>query len=121
MKTTRAEVHQFLSRMGFKPHLKGYEYITELVMMMLSGELQYRLLCKFGYMKVGRKYRNTGANVERGVRHSIEVAYRNNPMLFISTFGFYERPSNLEFLACVTTHFKDLEDIATSVKRSYAG
>lgn len=123
MKTTitRTEVHQFLSRLGFRNHFKGYEYITELVLMMLSGELKPRLLCKFGYMKVGRKYKSTGANVERSVRHAIDVAYNANPMLFISSFGFYVRPTSLELLTSITTYFKDMNDDTPPIKISYAG
>ena len=123
MKTTitRTEVHRFLSRLGFRSYFKGYEYITELVLMMLSGELQQRLLCKFGYMKVGRKYKSTGANVERSVRHAIEVAYNANPMLFISSFGFYVRPTNLELLTSITTYFKDMNDDEPPVTISYVG
>lgn len=123
MKTTitRTEVHQFLSRLGFKSYLKGYEYITELVIMMLSGELQPRLLYKFGYMKVGRKYRNAGANVERAVRHAIEVAYGMNPMLFISSFGFYEKPTNLELLHSIATYFKDLNNDEQPITISFVG
>ena len=112
MKTTvtKTDIHKLLSKLGFRRHLKGYVYITQLVLMMLTGDVKEGYLCKFGYTKVARKCGSTDVNVERAVRHSISSAYDRNPMLFITEFGFYERPSNLELLTSVAEYFKDMTD-----------
>lgn len=91
-------VKTVLKLFGFKPRLRGYNLAAELIVLILSGDLVPGLISKYAYPKIARLHNTTPNAIERDVRYSITVAWKENRQLFEETFEDSARPTNAEFL-----------------------
>lgn len=90
---------------GVPAHLKGYHYLRDAIL--LSGrDLEVvSSVTKLLYPTVARRFRTTGAKVERAIRNAIEVSWnRGNVKTFEKMFGYSTlsgrtRPTNSEYIA----------------------
>lgn len=105
---TEAEVTNLISKIGIPPHLAGYQYIREAVLIVLNDESKtFNSITKVLYPSVAEKFKTTPQKVERAIRTAIESAYTRGTQdsmdfLFGYTINFSKgKPTNSEFIAMV--------------------
>lgn len=107
-KRKKTQIVNVLSKLNFKTTLLGYEYIKEALILTLKDRSYiYNMTTKL-YPLIAEKYLTTIFNVERNIRHAIEVAWgRSNVNVIDEMFGYTVdidrgKPTNKEFIAMIT-------------------
>ncbi len=85
---------------GIPPHVRGYQYIREALLILMEDLDRVLCITKDIYPEIARKYYTTPSRVERAIRHAIEISWNG--------YGTYDpkshfpensvRPTNSEFL-----------------------
>lgn len=92
---------------GIPPHIKGYTFLREGVIMAVNDPEIINNVTKKLYPKIGEKYSTTASKVERAIRHAIEVACNRgrieniNSILGVKACISSEKPTNSEFIALI--------------------
>lgn len=101
------KVVQFLIRIGMPPHFNGYRYVIDAVLLIIDDKTWLQGITKRLYPYVGQKYGHNAAQVERAIRHAIEVTWSKGnleelerlfPYLVDASKG---KPTNSAFIAKV--------------------
>ncbi len=93
--------------LGIPANIKGYQYLREAVLMVLSDRSLTGRITKELYPGVAKRFGATPSKVERAMRHAIEVAWNRgrldtvNRMYGHRLFEKQDRPSNSEFISCI--------------------
>jgi len=95
---------------GIPSHIKGYAYIKEAIIMVVRNKEYLNAITKELYPGIARKFDTTPSRVERAIRHSIEVAWKEGSQSPIrSVFNDFPRfknskkkPTNSEFIAVLS-------------------
>ncbi|MBC9784883.1 sporulation transcription factor Spo0A [Heliobacterium chlorum] len=101
------EVTNIIHQMGVPAHIKGYQYLRDAILMVISEVSLLGAVTKELYPMIATKYMTTPSRVERAIRHAIELAWdRGNVEMMSKFFGYtinLERgkPTNSEFIAMV--------------------
>jgi two-component system, response regulator, stage 0 sporulation protein A len=101
------EVTSIMNEIGIPPHIKGYRFIRDAVMMVVNDNNIINSITKILYPSVARDHKTTPSRVERAIRHAIEVAWSRGKVDKInSIFGYTVnlekgKPTNSEFVAMV--------------------
>ncbi len=101
------EVTNIIHQMGVPAHVKGYQYLRDAIIMVVSEVNLLGAVTKELYPMIADKYNTTPSRVERAIRHAIELAWdRGNIEMMNRFFGYtinIERgkPTNSEFIAMV--------------------
>jgi two-component system response regulator (stage 0 sporulation protein A) len=101
------EVTNIIHEIGIPAHIKGYLYLRDAILAVISRIELLGAVTKELYPMIATKYKTTPSRVERAIRHAIEVAWnRGNFEVINSLFGYtvnLERgkPTNSEFIAMV--------------------
>lgn len=85
-------IYLFLLRVN--PSLKGYTFIKEAIKQILNEPSKKFSLHKWLYRDISEKYNETEENVDRSIRHAIEVAYKRNG------FVEFEKATKIHFSYC---------------------
>jgi two-component system, response regulator, stage 0 sporulation protein A len=99
------EVTNLMRDIGVPPHLAGYQYIREAIILSLNNPKVFDSVTKVLYPTVGKKFGTSSQRVERTIRNAIETTWiRGNHDSIDSLFGYtinYGRgkPTNSEFIA----------------------
>lgn len=94
--------------LGIPAHIKGYQYLREAVLMVMSDRSLINCITKELYPGVAKKCDTTASKVERAMRHAIEVAWNRgrldtvNDMYGYKVFEKRDKPTNGEFIALVS-------------------
>ena len=102
-----ALVTNVIHEVGVPAHIKGYQYLREAIMMVVSDIDIINQITKSLYPKIAAKYGTTPSRVERAIRHAIEVAWgRGEPRTMENIFGYTVsaakgKPTNSEFIAMI--------------------
>ncbi|MDF9408488.1 MAG: Stage 0 sporulation protein A [Pelotomaculum sp. PtaB.Bin013] len=100
-------VTNIIHEMGVPAHIKGYHYLRDAILMVISEVSLLGAVTKELYPMIAMKYQTTPSRVERAIRHAIELAWdRGNVEMMTKFFGYtinLERgkPTNSEFIAMV--------------------
>jgi len=100
-------VTNIIHEMGVPAHIKGYHYLRDAILMVISEVNLLGAVTKELYPMIAMKYQTTPSRVERAIRHAIELAWdRGNVEMMTKFFGYtinLERgkPTNSEFIAMV--------------------
>jgi len=100
-------VTNIIHEMGVPAHIKGYHYLRDAILMVISDVNLLGAVTKELYPMIAQKFRTTPSRVERAIRHAIELAWdRGNVDMMTKFFGYtinLERgkPTNSEFIAMV--------------------
>ena len=106
---------------GIPAHIKGYRYLRETVKIVLNSPYVINKVTKVLYPGVAELFQTSPNRVERGIRHSIEVAWENKQVENIkdkqgnSIFNIDKKPTNKEFIALlanIVNLYHQREDIA---------
>ncbi len=95
------EVEKLIIELGIPPHIKGFLYIREAILMLFEDEVKIYGVTKVLYPEIAREYGTTGVRVERAIRHAIDVSWSKEGNTPIKSFfpNHMKKPSNTEFLA----------------------
>jgi two-component system response regulator (stage 0 sporulation protein A) len=100
-------VTNIIHEMGVPAHIKGYHYLRDAILKVISEINLLGAVTKELYPLIAQKYQTTPSRVERAIRHAIELAWdRGNVEMMTKYFGYtinLERgkPTNSEFIAMV--------------------
>ncbi len=93
---------------GIPPHIKGYNYLREAVLLSIADPAILGSITKKLYPSIALKFDTSASKVERAMRHAIEVAWNRGRIEKLNAiFGvtFYlsgDKPTNAEFIALVS-------------------
>ena len=92
---------KLLITLGITSNYYGYYYITNALQLLMSGSENLLLITKRLLPHVARLNSTSPKNVERDIRHSIEIAWRTNPELLSELAGhpLPKKPTVGEFLS----------------------
>lgn len=113
-----AEVTNIIHEIGIPAHIKGYRYLREAILMVVTRVELLGGVTKELYPTIARNHQTTPSRVERAIRHAIEVAWnRGNVEIINSLFGHTVnrergKPTNSEFIAMVADKLR-LENMAS--------
>ncbi len=111
-KAIDVQVTSIIHEIGIPAHIKGYHYLRDAIIMVVSKVELLSAITKELYPSIAAKYKTTPSRVERAIRHAIEVAWnRGNLDLINSIFGHTVnqdrgKPTNSEFIAMVADRLK---------------
>jgi len=106
-KVLEEKVSNIFINVGIPPHIKGYGYLREGVMMAVKNPALINNITKQLYPGIGQKYSTSASKVERAIRHAIEVAWNRgrieiiNNLFGVKAYVGQEKPTNGEFIALV--------------------
>jgi two-component system response regulator (stage 0 sporulation protein A) len=93
---------------GVPEGLIGHRYLVRAICLVVQEPELLNLITKRLYPDIAKEFNSTGARVERGIRHAIEVAVERCDMdTFIRYFGntvspSKGKPTNGEFIARIS-------------------
>lgn len=96
-----------LMQIGIPPQNKGFRYISDAARMVMHKPELINSLTKKLYPGIGEIYQTSPGNVERGIRHSIEVAWNSgklekiNEIMDCKLFDPKYKPTNGEFISVI--------------------
>jgi len=102
-----ALVTNIIHEVGVPAHIKGYQYLREAIMMVVTDIEVINQITKILYPTLARKFKTTPSRVERAIRHAIEVAWARGQIdTMDSIFGYTVnaskgKPTNSEFIAMI--------------------
>ena len=105
--TIEEKVSRIFINVGIPPHIKGYSFLREGVLMAIREPEIINNITKKLYPKIGEKYQTSASKVERAIRHAIEVAWNRgriesiNSILGVRAYVGAEKPTNGEFIALI--------------------
>ena len=111
-KDLATELSHTLQEAGILPHIKGYQYLREAIMLVIGDGEYLNAVTKELYPSIAKKFNTTASRVERAIRHSIEVAWGRGQLENINsipglTVNFEKgKPTNSEFIALISDNFK---------------
>ena len=100
-----SEATKLLRRLGIPPHISGYHYLREAIILAAEDFNRVNTMMNSIYKPIAYKNDSTIARVERSMRHAIEVACdRSRVHVLEDFFGNTldrnkDKPSNREFIA----------------------
>lgn len=101
------KVSKIFINVGIPPHIKGYSFLREGVMMAVENPSIINNITKQLYPMIGERYQTTPSKVERAIRHAIEVAWNRgridniNNILGVRAYVGADKPTNGEFIALI--------------------
>ncbi|MDO4522027.1 MAG: sporulation transcription factor Spo0A [Eubacteriales bacterium] len=110
-----------LHELGIPTRVKGFQYVRDGVLMYLEDQGKINFVTKILYPEIAAKNGTKSANVERGVRTAIDIAYsRGNIERLHELFGVNsskerQRPTCSEFIAVIA------EDIRRTAEQENKG
>ena len=103
-------VTEALHELGVPPHIKGYQYIREAIILTINDINVIDAVTKVLYPEIAKKFSTTSSRVERAIRHATLRAWDNGSAeaqqkyFGRSMAGGGSRPSNSEFIAVVADY-----------------
>jgi two-component system response regulator (stage 0 sporulation protein A) len=106
------EVSRMIYNLGVPPHVRGYQYLRDAIILVVEDVNYLAALTKNLYPAVARHHNTTPTRVERGIRNAIELSWeRGNCEQINRLFGYamsYEhgKLTNAEFIAIVSDRLR---------------
>jgi len=107
-KHLETDITLMLHEVGIPAHIKGYQYLRDGILMVVTKEDSQISVTKVLYPEVAKKHQTTSSRVERAIRHAIEVAWGRGKLETINNIFGYTintgkgKPTNSEFIALVS-------------------
>lgn len=102
-------IDKLLHDLGIASHLKGYQYLNDAVMYLYNRDNSDT---KSLYKVLATKYHTTIANIERSIRHAIEISWHRCNLevaddLFGHSISYHKsKPTNIEFIITISNRVK---------------
>lgn len=110
--TREEQLRRLLFRLGIGAHLFGHIYLREAVLMVMDDPDRIAHMHRSIYNVIAEKHSSCASNIERSMRHAIEICWKNCDTTFLhKTFGFAPlpgdaRPSNNEFISLLAERLR---------------
>jgi len=107
-----SEVTNVMHQIGIPPHVKGYQYIREAILMVVDDVSLLGVVTKELYPGIAKKYDTVSSRVERSIRHAIGLTWaRDHTDILKQIFGYSlnverQKPTNAEFIAVLADKFR---------------
>ena len=107
-----SHVAELLLRIGVPPHLNGYKFIRQAVMMAIEQPRVLDRVTKSLYPAVADYFQTTPSRVERSIRHAIYLTWERGgaaafeQIVERSDFPDHVRPTNCEFIALLSERIR---------------
>lgn len=107
----RYKISEKLRNMGMACYLTGYKYVVDAIELYMKN-LDFCITSDI-YRILSLRYYTASANIDRCMRHAIEVTWRDNSFSCLekhypNVSKVYEnRPSVLEFVKCIANEIRD--------------
>lgn len=101
------EIAAVLNSLGMPSNLLGYKYLRFAIQVAVADTEVLNSITKRLYPAVAREFDTTASNVERSIRHAIEVAWDRGDIDKLESYFGYSidpnrgRPTNAEFISKV--------------------
>lgn len=95
----------YLSRIGMPPHYKGYRYVIDAILLVIQDKTWLHGVTKRLYPEVGKRYNTSSVQVERAIRHAIEITWEKGNLEELNSLFAYSvdaekgKPTNSAFIA----------------------
>lgn len=99
------KVSQLLNNLLLPPHLKGYVYVRDAIMLTLSNRSAAEQITKELYPTIAKKYGVSWNSVERDIRHVISTGWLRCGGSFPG-FRSKTRPKNREFIITISEYIQ---------------
>ena len=106
------QVTEIIHKIGVPPHIKGYQYLRDGIIMSVKDNQMLHSVTKILYPAIAKMHNTTSIRVERAIRNAILVAWNRGTMdMKEEVFGYIvnrdkRKPTNSEFMAVVTDKIK---------------
>ena len=103
-----AIITNMILNLGIPPHVKGYQYLREAIMMVVDDIDFINGVTRGLYPEIAKKFNTTAISVERAIRHAIEIAWSKGGLQMLEKVWGYnihitkDKPTNTEFIAIVS-------------------
>lgn len=100
-----AIVTDILLELGVPPHISGYNYLREAIILVVNDAEVLRGVTKVLYPVVAKRFHSTPQRVERSIRHAVKSVWdKGDPNALQKYFGWtaasgQRKPTNSEFIA----------------------
>ena len=104
-----ARVMKLMNSLAFKTHLKGYDYISYILMKCaLDSKYHMKSMTKVIYPDCAKEFETTSSRVERALRHAIEISFEEVPKKYSQIFSreLKEEPTNSEFISMMSQYIR---------------
>ncbi len=108
----KEQITELLYDLGIAPHIKGFKYHRDAITLAVENPEILDSITKCLYPEVAKQYKATSSQVERAMRHAIEVSFNKlSPdkieAVFRSTIDPNKgRPTNSEFVALLSERIR---------------
>ena len=113
-KSLEETISDIIISIGIPPSIVGSAYMNEAVRLAIEQPKMLICITKSLYAEVAKKFDTKVANVERGIRHAIDVAWNKNRIITLNKifnmiiYKEYERPCNSEIIALLAERIPHL-------------
>ena len=96
-----------IHEIGVPAHIKGYQYLREAILIAVEDMDVINAVTKVLYPEVAKRFGTTASQVERAIRHAIEVAWDRGDLDTLQRYFGYTvnsakgKPTNSEFIAMI--------------------
>lgn len=101
------DITKMLHELGIPAHIKGYQYLRDVISMVVRDREMMEAVTKILYPEIAKKNYTSSSRVERAIRHAIEVAWGRGSLEVIDELFGYTistgkgKPTNSEFIALI--------------------
>ena len=101
-------VREMLKEIGIPPHIFGYNYLSEAIILSYKDEVYIHSVTKKLYPEIAKQYNTTPGRVERAIRHAIEVAFSTEETATEreEIFKVKVQPTNAHAIAALAEYIK---------------
>lgn len=109
-------VTDMIRAVGIPPHMLGYQFIREAIMLTVNDPVTFSSITKMLYPRVADRFSSTPEKVERAIRNAIQSAWNRltNDMI-VNMFGttkfFATKPTNSEFITMMAERIRSKHNI----------
>ena len=99
----KAEIFNYLLRLGFRPSNSGFGYLLELIKMCIDGK-EITPLNQYGYVTLSSRHKKSVATIDKSIQNSITAAWMRGDIEYLyNQFGNTVssekgKPGNLQFV-----------------------
>ncbi len=107
-------ISEQLVKIGIPTNFVGYQYIIEVVILLIKAGDFHKEITKDIYPAIAKKYNTTAAGVERAIRNAIEKAWNTTDISILEKYYSQSvnpekgRPTNKEFIYYLTIRIKNI-------------
>jgi two-component system, response regulator, stage 0 sporulation protein A len=108
------EVTNLIQKAGIPPHISGYQYIRDAILMSIDKSSVFNSVTRVIYPNIAFKYNTTPRKVDRAIRCAIDNAWAKGHLSRNDVnSGFAKKPTNSEFISTLA----DKARLGMSVKQ----